>query len=100
MIKFQVQHYTLKSYKHFDSIKESWVDFNNNPSLCPENLIANKINGFSLGYGLDLGASRIDISYVSQTSYFTNNLYPKGLTTLYSTDKSINKIIASYHFNF
>jgi len=66
----------------------------------PEILIANKINGFSVGYGLDLGASRIDLTYVSQTSYFTNNLYPKGLTTLYSTDKSINKIIASYHFNF
>ena len=66
----------------------------------PENLKENKISGFSLGYGLDLGASRIDITYVFQTSYFTNNLYPKGLTTLYSTDKSINKIIASYHFNF
>ena len=65
-----------------------------------ENLKENKISGFSLGYGLDLGASRIDITYVFQTSYFTNNLYPKGLTTLYSTDKSINKIIASYHFNF
>lgn len=40
MIQFQVQHYTLKSYNHFDSIKESWVAFNSNPSLCPENLIA------------------------------------------------------------
>ena len=66
----------------------------------PENLNGNKINGFSIGYGIDLGASKFDISYVSQNSYFTNNLYPNGLTTLYSTDKSINKIIASYHFNF
>ena len=66
----------------------------------PENLNANKINGFSIGYGIDLGASNFDISYVSQSSYFTNNLYPKGLTTLYSTDRSVNKIIASYHFNF
>jgi len=66
----------------------------------PENLNENKINGFSVGYGINFGASKFDISYVSQSSYFTNNLYPKGLTTLYSTDKSVNKIIASFHYNF
>jgi len=66
----------------------------------PENLNGNKINGFSIGYGIDLGGSKFDISYVSQSSYFTNKLYPKGLTTSYSTDRSMNKIIASYHFNF
>ena len=66
----------------------------------PENLNENKINGFSVGYGINFGASKFDISYVSQSSYFTNNLYPKGLTTFYSTDKSVNKIIASFHYNF
>jgi len=66
----------------------------------PKNLNENKINGFSVGYGINFGASKFDISYVSQSSYFTNNLYPKGLTTLYSTDKSVNKIIASFHYNF
>ena len=66
----------------------------------PENLNGNKINGFSIGYGIDLGGSKFDISYVSQSSYFTSKLYPKGLTTSYSTDRSMNKIIASYHFNF
>jgi len=66
----------------------------------PKNLNENKINGFSVGYGINFGASKFDISYVSQSSYFTNNLYPKGLTTFYSTDKSVNKIIASFHYNF
>ncbi|MEC7773353.1 MAG: hypothetical protein VYE25_02330 [Bacteroidota bacterium] len=66
----------------------------------PENLNKNKISGFSFGYGINLGGSRFDISYVSQSLYSTNNLYPKGLTTSYSTDRSINNIIASYHFNF
>ena len=66
----------------------------------PENLNANKINGFSIGYGINFGGQKFDISYVSQSSIFTNKLYPKGLTTSYSTDRSVNKIIASYHFNF
>ena len=66
----------------------------------PQNLNGNKINGFSLGYGVNFGGQKFDISYVSQSSYFTNSLYSKGLTTPYSTDKTVNKIIASYHFNF
>ncbi len=66
----------------------------------PQNLNGNKINGFSLGYGVNFGGQKFDISYVSQSSYFTNSLYSKGLTTPYSTDKAVNKIIASYHFNF
>ena len=66
----------------------------------PENLHGNKIHGFSIGYGINFGGQKFDISYVSQSSYFTNKLYPKGLTSPYTTDKSVNRIIASYHFNF
>ena len=66
----------------------------------PENLNGNKINGFSIGYGINFGGQKFDISYVSQSSYFTNKLYPKGLTSPYTKDKFVNRIIASYHFNF
>ena len=66
----------------------------------PENLNGNKISGFSIGYGINFGGQKFDISYVSHSSYFTNKLYPKGLTSRYTTDKFVNRIIASYLFNF
>ena len=39
---------------------------------------------FQLDMELILEVKKFDISYVSQSSYFTNKLYSKGLTTPYT----------------